>query len=229
MFLSSALLAVSEEATTFVAWIAAFTVLALFGVIAVICIRRKKQYDAKRLAFAGITVALSFALSFVKFSPVTSGGSITLASMVPLLVFSYVYGVADGLLTGLIFGLLNFLSGPWILTPATFFLDYPLAYASIGLIALAKKIHKNPTTQVALGTLFVYTARFLFHLCSGMIYFAENSIWVDFPAWALSNAFVYSLLYQCLYLPLDALISTGVMITLSKTNTLNRLQTLMKK
>ena len=124
MFLSSALLAVSEEATTFVAWIAAFTVLALFGVIAVICIRRKKQYDAKRLAFAGITVALSFALSFVKFSPVTSGGSVTLASMVPLLVFSYVYGVADGLLTGLIFGLLNFLSGPWILTPATFFLDY---------------------------------------------------------------------------------------------------------
>ena len=229
MFLSSALLAVSEETTTFVAWIAAFTVLALFGVIAVICIRRKKQYDAKRLAFAGITVALSFALSFVKFSPVTSGGSVTLASMVPLLVFSYVYGVADGLLTGLIFGLLNFLSGPWILTPATFFLDYPLAYASIGLIALAKKIHKNPTAQVALGTLFVYTARFLFHLCSGMIYFAENSIWVDFPAWALSNAFVYSLLYQCLYLPLDALISTGVMITLTKTNTLNRLQTLMKK
>ena len=229
MFLSSTLLAVSEETTSIVAWVSFGAIIALFCIIAAICIRKEKTYDAKRLAFAGITVALSFALSFVKFSPVTSGGSVTLASMVPLLVYAYFYGVADGLLTGLIFGLLNFISGPWILTPATFFLDYPLAYASIGLMGFAKKLGKNQTAHVAIATLAVYAMRFTCHLLSGMIYFAENAIWVEFPAWALSNAFVYSLIYQCLYLPFDMLISMGVLITLSKTNTLNRLQTLMKK
>ena len=229
MFLFSALLAASEESTNAVVWVSGFAILALFCVIAVICIRRQQQYDAKRLAFAGITVALSFALSFVKFSPVTSGGSVTLASMVPLLIYAYVYGVTDGLLTGLIFGLLNFISGPWILTPVTFFLDYPLAYASIGLMGLAKKLSKNQAAQVSLGVIIVYAARFLCHLFSGMIYFAEQSIWVEFPEWALSNAFLYSFLYQCLYLPLDMIISLGVLLTLSKTTALERVQTLMKK
>lgn len=229
MFLSSSLLAASEQATTVVAWVSVGAVIALFCVIAVICIRRQQAYDGKRLAFAGITVALSFALSFVKFSPVTSGGSVTIASMVPLLVYAYCYGVADGLLTGLIFGLLNFISGPWILTPATFFLDYPLAYASIGLMGLAKHLHKNQTAHVVLGTVLVYAARFVFHLLSGMIYFVENSIWVEFPDWALSNAFIYSFIYQCLYLPLDATISLIVLIVFTQTGVLNTLQTLMKK
>ena len=229
MFLCSSLLAVSEAATNVVTWVSIGTVLALFVVIAIICIRRKASYDGKHLAFAGITVALSFALSFVKFSPVTSGGSVTLASMVPLLIYAYVYGVADGLLTGLIFGLLNFISGPWILTPVTFFLDYPLAYASIGLMGIAKKLCKNQTAHVVFGVLIVYAARFLFHLLSGMIYFMENSIWVEFPNWALTNPFVYSLIYQCLYLPLDAIISLTVLIVLSRTKTLDRLQALLKQ
>ena len=234
MFLSSptatirSLLSVSEQATKTVTVISAVAVLLLFGLIAVLCIKGKRRYDAKHVAFAGLTVGLSFALSYLKVSPVTSGGSVTLASMVPLLVYAYLYGVKDGLLAGTIFGLLNFLSGPWILTPMTFFLDYPLAYASIGLMGFAKKLGKKPTLQVSLGVLIVYTARFLFHFFSGVIYFLENSIWVEFPAWALANPFVYSLLYQCLYLPLDMVISLTVLLILAKTKTLARMEKLIK-
>lgn len=226
----SSLLAASEEATKTVTVISIVAVVVLFAVIALICIKGKKRYDAKRIAFAGLTVGLSFALSYLKVSPVTNGGSVTLASMVPLLIYAYFYGVIDGLLVGSIFGLLNFISGPWILTPMTFFLDYPLAYASIGLMGLAKKLGKNPSAQVVFGVLLVYAARFLFHFLSGVIYFLENSIWVeDFPGWALANPFVYSFIYQCLYLPLDAVISLAVLLVLTKTRTLERLQTFMKK
>lgn len=77
--------------------------------------------------------------------PVTYGGSITLASFVPLLIYTYVYGLADGLLTGLIFGLFNFVTGPYILTPLTFILDYLLAFASIGLMGIAGKFTKKTT------------------------------------------------------------------------------------
>ncbi len=226
------LLAVSERATKIVTYISICAAILLFIVIALICIKGNKQYDAKRIAFAGVTLGLSFVLSYVKFSPVTSGGSVTLASMVPLLIYAYVYGVADGLLVGLIFGLLNFISGPWILTPMTFVLDYLLAYGSIGLMGFAGKMFKNKdsvTLQTLLGVLTVYLARFCFHLFSGFIYFAENSIWVDFPEWALANGFIYSFIYQCLYLPLDCLISAVCLVILAKTKVLEKLRCALKK
>lgn len=223
------LLSVSERATKTVTVISIVAVALLFGLIAVLCGKSKKRYDAKHIAFAGLTVGLSFALSYLKVSPVTNGGSVTLASMVPLLIYAYFYGVIDGLLAGTIFGLLNFISGPWILTPMTFFLDYPLAYASIGLMGFAKKLGKKPATQVTLGVLLVYSVRFLCHFFSGVIYFLENSIWVDFPAWALNGPFVYSFLYQCLYLPMDMVISLTVLVVLAKTKVLDRLQVFTKK
>ena len=228
LFPQTALLAVSEQATTTVAWISFATVLVLFAVIALLCIQNNRRYNAKKVAFAGISLSVSFALSFVKFSPVASGGSITVASMLPLLLYSYCYGFKDGLLVGVAFGLLNFLSGPWILTPATFFLDYPLAYASIALMALPKKWSNRPSMQVLLGVLLVYAVRFTFHFFSGALYFLENAIWVEFPAWAVSGPFVYSFIYQCLYLPADALICLLLLLALSKTKTIERLQGFMK-
>ena len=226
------LLAVGERATKIVSYVSIAAAVTLFAVIALICIKGKRRYDTKRIAFAGVSLGLSFVLSYVKFSPVTSGGSVTLASMVPLLIYAYFYGVIDGLLVGLIFGLLNFISGPWILTPMTFVLDYLLAYGSIGIMGLAKKLgksEKHAALQTLLGVLLVYLARFTFHLLSGVIYFTENSIWVDFPDWALANAFIYSFIYQCLYLPFDCLISAVCFYLLAKTNTLEKLQKALKK
>ena len=244
MFLFSSLLggllSVSEQTTKVVSRISIVAAAVLFGMIFFICFAKRKRASdngqnlntgakqgAKRLALAGMTLGLSFALSYVKFSPVASGGSITLASMVPLLIYAYFYGVADGLLVGLIFGLLNFISGPWILTPMTFVLDYLLAYGCIGLMGLSDKLQRKSQKQtlaVVLGVLIVYIARFTCHLCSGFIYFAESAIWVEFPEWALSNAFVYSFIYQCLYLPFDCLISAVVLGVLAKTGGLAKLK-----
>lgn len=173
MFLN-ALLEASAKTTNIVKWVSVGAIVVLFGVIAVICIKGKKRYDAKHIAFAGISLSLSFVLSLIKVSPVTYGGSITLASFVPLLIYTYVYGLADGLLTGLIFGLFNFVTGPYILTPLTFILDYLLAFASIGLMGIAGKFTKKTTFNVVLGTVAVYVVRFVFHLFSGMIYFSMD-------------------------------------------------------
>lgn len=49
-------------------------------------------FDTRALAFAGITVSLSFALSYVKLWEMPQGGSVTLFSMLPIMLFSYVYG-----------------------------------------------------------------------------------------------------------------------------------------
>lgn len=220
------LLEVSEQATETVKWISLAAAILMLGVIAVICIKGKGgkfRYDAKHIAFAGVTLGLSFALSYVKISPLANGGSITLASFVPVLIYAYVYGIADGLLVGLIFGLLNFISGPYILTPMTFILDYPLAFASIGFMGIAHKFTKKMTFNVVLGTVGVFAIRFVFHLISGVIYFAENAIWVELPDWALANGFVYSFIYQCVYIPADCAIAAVVLYVLAKTKVLDRL------
>lgn len=222
MILNS-LLEVSEEATNVVTWISIGAAVVLLAVIALICIKGNKSYDARHIAAAGVTIALSFALSFIKVSPVTYGGSITLASFVPILIYAYIYGVADGLLAGLIFGLLNFISGPYILTPMTFVLDYLLAFASIGIMGLAKKIPLKQPAQVTIGTVAVYIVRFLFHFISGIIYFRNGAVWVEFPDWAVSGAAVYSFIYQCCYIPADCAIAAIVMFVLAKTKVLDKL------
>ena len=231
MFLYS-LLEVSEQTTSTVRWISVAgvaIVLALIGVIGLF--RGEKSWNAKKIAFAGICVCMSFTLALVKFSPVQYGGSITLASFVPILVFAYVYGAIDGLLIGLIHGLLNFIEDPFILTPATFVFDYLLAFMSVGLMGLFRKLPRKEKgcLPVVLGCIAVFSARFVSHLFSGMIFFTQNAVWVDFPAWATGSAFVYSFIYQCVYVPIDALIATLVMVTLCKTGVLEKLSRLMRK
>ncbi len=233
MYLYS-ILAVSEEATKVVFWISVGAAVLLLGIIALVGLFRKganEKYDARRVAFASVCIAMSFVLAILKVSPVESGGSVTLASFVPLLIYAYAYGPWEGFAVGLIHGLLNFIESPWILTPATFFLDYLLAFASIGIMGFFGKMQRKEkgVLPLVLGCICVFSARFIFHLASGMIYFVENSIWVEFPEWALRNAFVYSFIYQCIYIPADALLATLALVALAKTGALDQLLRIINK
>ncbi len=230
MYLFS-LLEVSEQATNIVKWISVGAVIALLAVIALISSLNKKKFDAKRIAFAGICVAMSFVLALLKVSPIQYGGSITLASFVPIMVYAYVFGPADGFLVGLIHGLLNFIEDPYILTPATFIFDYLLAFASVGIMGFFGKMRRKEKgcLPLVLGAVCVFSVRFLSHLASGMIFFLQGAVWVSLPAWATGNAFVYSFIYQCIYVPADALLATGVLILLCKTGVLDTLKKIMKK
>ena len=220
----SLLTVVSEQTTGIVKWVAIGCIALLAIGLALSCIFIKK-YTTQEIAYAGVCLALSFALSFIKVSPVQFGGSITLASFVPLLIYSYKYGAVKGTLAGVMLGLFNFISDPFILTPLTFFLDYVFAFASIGLMGFAPKFGKLPlAAKVTIGTVLVYIARFIFHLLSGFIYFAENSIWVDLPT---PNMFVYSFIYQCVYLPADCAICAAVLFITAKTKALDRLLQMM--
>ena len=237
MFLYS-LLEASEQTTNLVKWISVGAVALLLGVILLIASLRKKRFSAKRVAFAGVCVATSFTLALVKFKPVQYGGSITLASFVPVLIYAYVFGVADGLLVGLIHGLLNFIESPYILTPATFIFDYLLAFTSVALMGFFGKASrkspcksarkKNACLSLLLGCLCVFSARFLSHFFSGAIFFMQDAVWVDFPAWATKNAFIYSFIYQCVYVPADGLIATLVLLALAKSGVLEKLAKIMR-
>ena len=230
MFLYSSLLAVSERTTQIVRWVSIGGVLLLLAILGIIGhIKGEKRSSAKELAFAGVCVATSFTLALIKVSPIQYGGSITLASFVPIMIYAYAFGATKGFIVGLIHGLLNFIEDPYILTPATLVFDYMLAFMSVGVMGFFGKWRKNgkDVLPVLLGAICVFSLRFLFHLSSGMIFFSMDSVWVTFPEWATANAFVYSLIYQCIYIPADAALATAAMLILAKSGTLDRLIKMM--
>ena len=180
----------------------------------------RKTLAAKDIAYAGVAISLALALSFIKVTPVQYGGSITLASFAPLLIYAYYFGFAKALACGLIFGLLQFIQDPYILTPATFMLDYLLAFASISIMGLFSKFKLNAKT-IVLGTTTSILFRFLMHFISGILYFNHGSIWVNLPA---DSAVAYSLLYQTVYLIPDLIICLTAMLLLHKMRVLEQIK-----
>jgi thiamine transporter ThiT len=83
-------------------------------------------------------------------------------------------------------------------------------------------------TPLMLGCVCVFFARFVFHLLSGAIFFLQDAVWVSFPAWATSNAFIYSFIYQCVYIPADCLIAALCLYALYKTNVIRTLEKIIK-
>ncbi|MBE5764760.1 MAG: hypothetical protein E7339_04055 [Clostridiales bacterium] len=188
--------------------------------IAVGVMLARKKLATQDIAYAGVAISISFVLSFLKVTPVLYGGSITLASLAPLLIYAYYFGFAKALVCGLIYGLLQFIQDPYILTPATFTLDYLLAFASVSVMGLFSKAGLNAKT-VTLGTTLSILCRFVMHFISGILYFNHGSIWVNLPA---NSAVSYSLLYQTVYLIPDLVICLAVMLVLLKTRVLEQIK-----
>ena len=208
-----------EKMTNVTFWLSIAALVLIVAVVVILCFAARKM-NTRSIVFAGITIALSFCLSYIKVTPVTYGGSVTLASMIPVMIYAYFYGFGPGLLCGVCHGLLQFIQSPYVLTPVTFILDYLLAFASIAIVPLFKFI-KNKPVSLLVGITVAYAARFIFHFVSGIIYYNMGAIWVDLPT---DTAFIYSFLYQCVYLIPDWIIAAVVGIILSVTGVVDILE-----
>lgn len=172
----------------------------------------KQGFNTKSLAYAGVCVAMSFALSYLRIVKLPQGGSVTIASLLPLLIYSYLFGAKKGVITGFIYGLLQAVQDPWIIHPAQFLLDYPVAFASIGLTGIfgsSKTLDKRPRLQFALGAIFGGAMRFICHVLSGVFAFAAYANG--------QNPLVYSLAYNSfVFADIALAIAAGVLVFSSK-------------
>lgn len=160
--------------------------LVLFILAALFC-GKKEKLNTKLITTAALALALSSVLNFIVLFRLPMGGSVTLASLLPLLLFSYRYGCRYGILLCGLFGILNFLFQPTqIVHPAQFFLDYPLAFMSIGLAGLFNP-KKHKTLLFLITAMLALTFRYLSHLFSGVFAFGE---------FATGNPWLYSLAYN---------------------------------
>ena len=177
--------------------------------------------QSKTLAYAGVCISLSFALSFIKFFTVgANGGSVTFASMLPLMVFSYCFGAKKGLFAGVIYGLLQFLQSPQLYQGMQVLLDYPIAFGAIGLAGVFKNFNiKNDFIKFALGALVAVSLRYVAHVLSGYYVFSS---W----AWEGYGPLAYSLVYNLFcFVDLAVLLVPAFVMFSSKSFT-NQLKTI---
>lgn len=179
-----------------VLYISAALVVIVIIALAFILDKNDNPIDTKCLAFAGITVAMSFGLSYIKIWEMPQGGSITLFSLLPIMIFSFIYGTKKGVFICFIYGVLQAIQDPWIIHPAQFLLDYPVAFSAIGLsgaFANLKCFEKTPQVSFLIGGIAASTLRFISHVLSGVFAFASTYAG-DVDSWLYSlgyNSFVF--------------------------------------
>lgn len=194
-------------------YISAVLLVAIAVAVAFFVDRKDKSgFDTRSIAFAGISVALSFTLSYVKLWELPQGGSVTLASMLPIMLFAYVYGAKKGILIGFIYGILQAVQDPYIVHPAQFFLDYPIAFGLIGFTGILKNVDifpKLPQVKFALSAIIGSVLRYASHVLSGVFAFGAYA--------GESNFLLYSLAYNTfVFVDLAIVIVVGAILFSSK-------------
>lgn len=117
------------------ALITVFALVAL-AVVLMLITGKRNTFTARGIAYGAISIALSFVLSFIRLFRMPNGGSITPASMLPLLIYAAAYGTRPGIACGMAYGVLQFIQGGEMFHPVEFILDFLLAFAFLGLAGI---------------------------------------------------------------------------------------------
>lgn len=161
--------------------------------------------DVRVLTEAALAIALAVVLSFVKVFEMPFGGSISL-EMFPLILLALRQGPWVGITAGAVYGLIDIITPPvFVFHPVQVLLDYPLAFAALGLAGFFR-----PTVWGAVaGATVAVLARFACHFLSGVVFFASFAP----EGW---NPFLYSAAYNAAYLVPSLAIAIAVVVALLK-------------
>ena len=196
------------------------------------------ENTTQRLVKTAILLAIATGLSIIKIFELPFGGSVTAASMMPVIIIAYMYGTKWGLLSGAVYGVLQMLTGMNIV--AAMFLpgesqmlvwqailvcliDYILAYMMLGFGGIFKGKIKNNIMAVALGTVIAMLLSYIMHIISGYIFYGEWAEWFftqegfySFGTKIVENfdgkilSLLYSIVYNGLYMIPEIIITVIV-------------------
>ena len=190
-------------------WVMLLTLLLLGGGLAIFA-RKKVKWNTRMLTFASLSIALSFVLSTIRLFKMPQGGSVTPGGMLPLLIYAYAFGPVPGLMSGLVFGLLDFLQSAAPITNIwSFALDYLVGFAMVGLAGLFKGI-KQQQAGLAAGIITACTARFAASVLSGVMFYAMYAEGTGM------SPFIYSCWYNGSYMLPETLICVVLGLAVSR-------------
>lgn len=200
-------LAVFTEDGTYALTGAGYTVLVLvmLALLLVACYLTKAdnkgRTGTRRLVFSAMAMALAFVTSFIKFLDLPMGGSITLFSMFFICLIGYWYGLQAGLMAAVAYGILQLVTGPYIISFPQLLCDYIFAFGALGLSG----VFSNARHGLLKGYLLGVVGRYFFAFLSGLIFFGQYAPEGMSPA-------AYSAAYNGIYIFTEAAITVVIML-----------------
>jgi thiamine transporter len=170
---------------------------------------REVDRDRTRiLVEAALCVALAAVLNLVRIWHMPMGGSVSL-EMLPIVVFALRRGLVPGMAVGVAYGVVDLFLEPQVVHWAQFLLDYPVAYAMVGVAgvfhqrgAAQARVSRVPWARPLAGVAVAGLLRTTVHWVSGFVFFAAYAP-AGQPAW------IYSLAYNGTYM-VPSIILTAV-------------------
>lgn len=161
----------------------------------------KSTLRTKKMVECSLLVAFATVLSLFHIVEMPYGGSVTVASMLPIVLIAYRHGLGWGLGSGAVYAVLQQLLGlknlsyftTWQSIVAVIFLDYIIAFVAVGLGGVFRRAVKRQNLALLYGSLLVCVLRYACHVISGATVWAGLSI----PTEA---ALIYSFGYNATYM-----------------------------
>lgn len=174
-----------------------------------------KGFSQKKMAFCSMCLALAAVTSLIKVFELPNGGSVTLCSMLFAMLPGWFYGAGTGFLCGLIYGLLQFVLGPYFLTPLQFLFDYIFAFLIMGVSGFFCR-RKN---GLVIGYVAAVFGRWVMATIAGLIWVSLGSaVWEGWPP------LPYSMAYNASYIGLEAVVTLVILQIPAVRTALNRIK-----
>ena len=163
--------------------------------------QNKRAKNLQALTESALLISLSIVLSFLKLISMPYGGSVTLASLLPIAIISYRHGIGRGIFSATVYAViqqildLSLLSyaTSWQSVVAIIVLDYILAFAVAGIAGIFRRPIQNQVLALTLGCFLISLCRYACHVISGATVWAGLSIPTQA---ALSFSFAYNATYM---------------------------------
>lgn len=171
--------------------------------------KNNTSWTTKMLTEGAICIALAFVLGRIKLFEMPQGGSITAGQMIPLIIFALRHGLTKGLIVGALYGIVDMMFGGYVMHPAQAILDYPLAFALLGLAGLYSQefLSTKKVGPILRGAALGVLGRFICHVLTGVIFFASYA-----PEG--QGALAYSVIYNGTFLAVEFVITLVIIYLL---------------
>lgn len=158
----------------------------------------------RKITVCALCIALATVLSMIRLYRFPFGGSVTLLSMLIIVLPAWFYGFKTGTLSGLLYGMLQFVLGPTVVSIPQVILDYVLAFSVMGVAGLVNN-HKNSLVK---GYSLAVIARWIIATLAGLAWVAAGS-----TAWEGWSPIPYSMVYNGAYIFTEAILTVVVIST----------------
>lgn len=186
-----------------------------------------KKEKLKVLTESAVMLALAFALSSAKLFEMPLGGSVTVASMLPIMIISFKWGNRAGLATAFLYSVTQALQAlasgnvfPYCEGADTLIIcivfDYLFPFTILGLAGVFYGKFKNTNIDFVVGASFVVFLRFCSHFLTGVY------IWKQWAPEGMGK-YLYSFLYNGGFLGVDFAILLVALILILRSSEVKKL------